>query len=387
MMIKNAAVFGADGEFYQRTLYTDGERLAERGDEDHTEAGNAAQEILDAQGLTAIPMLVDIHFHGCDGVDFCDGTEEAISRIAAYELKNGIGAICPATMTYDEDTLSGIARAAAAHKNESGADLIGINMEGPFISEKKKGAQNAKYIHCPDADMFLRLQKQAGGLFKLCDLAPEEPNAMECIQKLNKKVTVSLAHTCTDYETARAAFENGASHMTHLYNAMPGISHREPGPIVAAWEAGAHVELIADGIHIHPAVVRMTFELFGKDKVILISDSMMATGLPDGDYSLGGQRVTVTGNRAVLTEDPATIAGSATNLMDCLRHAVLDMGISLGTAVKAAALNSAMAIGADSDYGSLEPGRYANILLVDEKLNIRHMIHKGRIVTDSAREI
>ncbi len=334
---------------------------------------------LDFSGLKAIPMLVDIHFHGCDGVDFCDGTEEAIEKIAAYELREGIGAICPATMTYGEEKLTQIARAAAAYKNRGGAaaDLVGINMEGPFISRKKKGAQNEAWIHQPDAEMFLRLQKEAGGLFRLCDLAPEEPGAMECIRKLKGQVVLSLAHTCTDYETAKQAFAEGASHMTHLYNAMPGISHRVPGPIVAAWEAGAEVELIADGIHIHPAVVRMTFQLFGDDRVILISDSMMATGLPDGQYTLGGQDVTVTGNRAVLTQDPGTIAGSATNLMNCLRTAVCSMGIPLGSAVRAAAVNPARCIGVGRDYGSLRPGCYANILFVNEEMEICHMVHKG----------
>ena len=166
--------------------------------------------------------------------------------------------------------------------------------------------------------------------------------------------------------------------MTHLYNAMPGISHREPGPIIAALEAGAEAELITDGIHIHPAVVRATFRLFGDDRVILISDSMMAAGLPDGSYSLGGQDVTVRGPKAVLTQSPETIAGSVTNLMDCMRTAVLEMGIPLESAVKASSVNPARSIGIQKDYGSLEEGRLANILLLDEKLKIVHMIHKGR---------
>ncbi|MCD8012728.1 MAG: N-acetylglucosamine-6-phosphate deacetylase [Lachnospiraceae bacterium] len=402
MIIKNAEVFEADGTFTKKDICILGNQIVEEAnDKMHCKTqgmdrrsnevsvksksrgacDGLGEPLLDFSGLKAIPMLVDIHFHGCDGVDFCDGTEEAIEKIAAYELREGIGAICPATMTYGEEKLTQIARAAAAHVNRAGAaDLIGINMEGPFISRKKKGAQNEAYIHRPDAEMFLRLQKEAGGLFRLCDLAPEEPGAMECIRRLKGQMVLSLAHTCTDYETAKRAFAEGASHMTHLYNAMPGISHRMPGPIVAAWEAGAEVELIADGIHIHPAVVRMTFQLFGDDRVILISDSMMATGLPDGQYTLGGQDVTVTGNRAVLTQDPGTIAGSATNLMDCLRTAVRSMGISLGSAVRAAAVNPARCIGIDRLYGSLRPGCYANILFVNEELEICHMVHKGALL-------
>ena len=370
MRITGAKVFEKEGHFSGRDLFTEGQRICGPSEE-------AGRETIEAGGLYAIPMLVDIHFHGCDGVDFCDGTEKSIQKIADYQLKNGIGAICPATMTYPEERLREIARGAAAHVNQAGADLVGINMEGPFINIQKKGAQNGAYVQKPDAAMFKRLQESAGGLFKLCDIAPEVEGAMEVIQELSSHTVVSLAHTCTSYETAREAFEKGASHVTHLYNAMPGISHREPGPVIAALEAGAEVELIADGIHIHPAMVRTTFRLFGDDHVILVSDSMMAAGLPDGNYSLGGQEVTVQGPKAVLTHNPETIAGSVTNLMDCVRTAVLKMGIPLESAVKAASVNPARSIGIDADYGSLGEGKLANILLVDGELRIVHMIHKG----------
>ncbi len=189
---------------------------------------------------------------------------------------------------------------------------------------------------------------------------------------------ISIAHTCTSYDTALAAFDAGAtSHMTHLYNAMPGITHREPGPIIAALERGAEVELITDNVHIHPAVVRFTFNTFGDDHVILIADSMMACGLPDGQYSLGGQAVTVHGRRATLTEQEGTIAGSATCLFDCMKRTVLEMGVPLESAVRAASENPAKSIGIDNDYGSLSAGRYGNVILADEALNIKAVIQKG----------
>lgn len=375
MIIQNAVVFDAEKGFAKKTLYLDGEKITDDG-----KAAERDGRVLDAKGLMAIPALVDIHFHGCDGVDFCDGTEESIARIASYELKSGIGAICPATMTFDEERIGRIADAAAAHKNGAGADLVGMNMEGPFISMKKKGAQNGAYIHRPDGDMFLRLQRRAGGLFRLCSLAPEEPGAMEFIDAVKGSTVVSIAHTCTDYATACEAFRTGASHVTHLYNAMPGLTHREPGPIAAAWENGATVELIADGIHIHPAMVRLAFSLFGDDRVVLISDSMMAAGLPDGDYELGGQAVTVDGSKAVLTDEPQTIAGSVTNLMNCMRTAVLSMRIPLESAVKAAACNPARVIGVSDSYGNLNPGCYGNILLINDRLEIICQIQRGKIV-------
>ena len=283
-------------------------------------------------------------------------------------------------MTFDEEILNGIMDVAATHKNERGADLVGINMEGPYISPRKVGAQNPKYVMAADAGMFRRLQARSGGLIRLVDIAPEEPGNLDFIRECHNEVRISIAHTCTDYETAKEAFAAGASHMTHLYNAMPGITHREPGPIIAALEEGAEVELITDGVHIHPAMVRFTFNTFGDDHVILIADSMMACGLPDGQYSLGGQAVTVRGPRATLTEHPDTIAGSATCLYDCMKHAVMQMGVPLASAVRAASLNPARSIGIEADYGSLEPGRWGNVILADDQLNIVKVIRKGEVL-------
>ena len=339
------------------------------------------QEEIDAHGLLAIPGLVDIHFHGCVGYDMCDGTEEAIQAMADYQQSVGVLAICPATMTYPEDKLAVIAEAAAAHVNGKGADLVGIHMEGPYISPNKVGAQNPAYVQKPDMEMFARLQEKAGGLFRQCDIAPEEPGALEFIRGIRETVpSISLAHTTADYDAAMAAFEAGANHLTHCYNAMPGINHRNPGPIIAAVDAGADAELITDNVHIHPAVVRATFKLFGDDHVILVSDSMMACGLPDGQYSLGGQVVTVKGRLATLTEQEGTIAGSATNLMDCVRRAVQEMGIPLEAAVKAASHNPARSIGIDKDYGDIAPGKYANVLLLDDELKLVHVIQRGKMI-------
>jgi N-acetylglucosamine-6-phosphate deacetylase len=201
---------------------------------------------------------------------------------------------------------------------------------------------------------------------------------MEFISELKGKKVISLAHTAADYETAMEAFRHGADHVTHLYNAMPPLNHRQPGVIGAAFETKeSTVELICDGIHIHPAVVRMTLQLFGDDRVIFISDSMMATGLPEGIYALGGQEVEVHGKKATLTGDGA-IAGSVTNLMDCMRNAVLHMGVPLASAVKAAAVNPAKKIGIYKDYGSIAPGKLANIVLLDPNLDIVKVIQKGK---------
>ena len=374
MIIKNAMVYTPQHVFAKGDIVIRGGRIV------FGAAPQLDEEIIDAEGLYALPGLLDLHFHGAVGHDFCDASKEAIQALADFEASKGVLAICPATMTYSEEILGCIMDAAAAHKNGRGADLVGINMEGPFISPDKIGAQNPKYLHKADVDMFRRLQERAGGLIKLVDMAPEEDGALDFIARCRGEVRISIAHTCTSYETAKKAFAAGASHMTHLYNAMPGITHREPGPIIAALEDHAEVELITDGVHIHPAMVRFTFNTFGADRVVLIADSMMACGLPDGQYSLGGQAVTVKGPRATLTEHPGVIAGSATCLYDCMRRAVLDMGVPLESAVRAASENPARSIGVDSDYGSLAAGRYGNVILADRELNIQKVIQKGQVI-------
>ena len=374
MIIRNAKVFTGGCRFEERDLLIRDGRIV------FGAVPMDGEEVLDARGSYALPGLVDIHFHGAVGHDFCDADEAGLQAIADFEASKGVLAICPATMTFSEEILNGIMDAAAAHKNERGADLVGINMEGPYISPRKVGAQNPKYVMGADAGMFRRLQARSGGLIKLVDVAPEEPGNLDFIRACRDEVRISIAHTCTDYETAKEAFAAGASHMTNLYNAMPGITHRAPGPIIAALEEDAEVELITDGVHIHPAMVRFTFRTFGDSHVILVADSMMACGLPDGQYSLGGQAVTVCGPRATLTEHPDTIAGSATCLYDCMRHAVLDMGVPLASAVRAASLNPARSIGIDADYGSLEPGRWGNVVLADGQLNIQKVIRRGKVL-------
>ena len=259
MIIQNALVYTPRHTFEKGSIVIREGRIVPFA------APEEGEEVLDAQGLYALPGLVDIHFHGAMGKDFCDGKEEAIQTLADFEASKGVLAICPATMTFSEEILNGVMDAAAAHKNGKGADLVGINMEGPFISPHKVGAQNPEYLHKADVEMFRRLQKRANGLIKLVDIAPEEPGALEFIKECHGEVRISLAHTCTDYDTAIAAFDAGATHMTHLYNAMPGITHRAPGPIIAALEHGAEVELITDNVHIHPAMVRFTFNTFGDD--------------------------------------------------------------------------------------------------------------------------
>ena len=344
-------------------------------------AGADDSEILDGEGCYAIPGLIDLHFHGCMGDDFCDGSKEAIARIAKYEASIGVTAIAPATMTLPADELEEILKVAAEYKKEAseGADLIGINMEGPFISPAKKGAQDERNIVPCDTDMCHRFLDASEGLVKFVGIAPEQSEkSIDFIEKMKGKVNISLAHTDADYDTAKAAFDAGANHAVHLYNAMPAFTHRAPG-VVGAVSDSEHVmaEIICDGVHIHPSVVRATFKMMGADRMILISDSMRATGMPDGRYTLGGLDVDVVGNRATLVSDGA-LAGSATNLMDCMRTAVKKMGIPLETAVACATMNPAKSLGVYDQYGSIKAGKKADVVLLDKELNLKMVIKDGK---------
>lgn len=388
MIIKNASVFTENNCFEEKDIYIEGSRIQavlHRGKEPEEiwKAENPKEpEIVDAAGCYAIPGLVDIHFHGCNGSDLCDHSVEALAQMASYEAAAGVTAMVPAAMTVEKEQLFQICEAAAEFAELQkegklgGARLCGLNLEGPFISEKRKGAQNPTNILPPQQELFDELQRRSRGLIKMVDLAPEKEGAMEFIAGNKGRVKLSLAHTDADYDTAMRAFKMGADHVTHLYNAMPPYHHRFPGVIGAAADCGAEAELICDGIHVHPAVVRNTLKLFGEDKVIFISDSMRAAGLSDGCYTLGGQEVEVRGRLALLKD--GTIAGSVTNLMEGMLKAVLKMQIPLEAAVLCASVNPAKSVGIFDDYGSLTPGKSADVVLLEkEGLQVRKVILRG----------
>lgn len=384
MIIKNIKVYTEDKTF------ADGKIIIREGVFEEIIIGQTTAsdlelqdtEIVDGKGCYAIPGLIDMHFHGCMGDDFCDGTKEAIARIAEYEASIGVTAMAPATMTLPVEGLEQILKVAAEYKKEAtkGADLIGINMEGPFISSAKKGAQDEKNMILCDIEVCQRFLNASDGLVKFVGIAPEESeNSLEFIERMKDKVNISLAHTNADYDTAKAAFDAGANHAVHLYNAMPAFTHREPG-VVGAVSDSRHVtaELICDGVHIHPSTVRATFKMMGENRMILISDSMRATGMPEGQYTLGGLDVNVVGNRATLVSDGA-LAGSVTNLMDCMRTVVKKMGIPLETAVACATMNPAKSLGEYDRYGSISKGKKANVVLLDEELDLQMVVKDGEI--------
>ena len=267
MIIKNVKIYRPDKTFVSGNVVIKGDRIAEILPEGLQEA--AEEEILDGNGCYCLPGMIDLHFHGCKGMDVCDGTKEALDEITAYEASIGVTAIAPATMTLPVEELEAVLTNAAVYKRSqeegtapAGADLVGINMEGPFISKVKKGAKDERNIIPCSTEVYRRFQKAAGGLVKFIGIAPEESETEDFIRDVKSEVSVSLAHTNADYDTAKKAFDAGADHAVHLYNAMPAFSHREPG-VVGAVADSSHVmaEIICDGVHIHPAVVRATFRM------------------------------------------------------------------------------------------------------------------------------
>lgn len=338
----------------------------------------------DLDGALVIPGLVDIHVHGCAGADFSDGDYAGLVRMARYLARRGVTSFAPASMTLPYDALDKAFHAAARLRREGladGARLMGIQMEGPFLSREKRGSQNPAYLRLPDWDRFLRLYDAAEGLLRIVDVAPELPGAAEFTRRASEKCRVSVAHTAAGYDQAAAVFDAGATHLTHLFNAMSGIHHRHPGPIGAASEReNVTAELICDGIHVHPSAVRMAFRLFPR-RICLISDALRCCGMADGSYSLGGQEILLSGGVARLTG--GAIAGSAADLYQCMRRAV-SFGIPREQAVWAATALPARVIGRESETGAIADGRAADFVICGGELEPEAVYLGGKRLEQSA---
>ena len=328
--------------------------------------GPAVTGGTDLGGCYVIPGLIDVHTHGAMNEDASDGSPEGLVKMARYYAAGGVTK--EPVLTKSMEAVRDFQRPA------DGAKVAGVHLEGPFLSLKKCGAQNPDNLHAPDAQLFHRLDEASGHRVRLVTVAPEEPGALPFIREVSRTCTVSLGHTTADYDTAVAAYEAGASHATHLFNAMPALNHREPGVAAAALDAGATVELITDGFHIHPAVVRLVHRLFG-EKLVLISDSLRCAGMPDGDYELGGLPITLTEGVARL-RGSSTLAGSSIHLMDGLRRAV-SFGVPLEAAVYAATAAPAKAIRRDHEIGTLALGLAADFLVLDKDLNLKAVYVDG----------
>lgn len=374
-ILKNAVIFNGDFDKVRADVAVEDGRISAIG----FDVGEG--EEIDLTGYTILPGLIDMHIHGCGGADAGDATPEALETMSETLVKRGVTSFCPTSMTLSFEELEKIFANIADMKDKvKGAYIHGVNMEGPYISMAKKGAQNPLYVRNPDKEEFKKLYEGCGGCIKIVDIAPECPGSEEFIKEISPICPVSTAHTSANYEDEVNAIKWGVRHTTHLYNAQSGLTHRAPGVVGAVFDnarsKGVRAELICDGFHIHPAALRIAFFMLGEDNSVIISDSMKAAGYKDGTYDLGGQPVYVKDGKALLAD--GTIAASTSNVYEELKN-VISFGIPEKQAVKSATINPAKAIRVDKETGSIELGKAADMLVLDKDYNIKLVMVKGEI--------
>ncbi len=370
MILKNSIVYGKDFEPVKTDIEIEGEFIKA--------IGKSEKSGIDCSDKIILPGFIDIHIHGCNMADATDGNKDSVLKMSRWLAENGVTSFCPTTMTLSVDTLKKcFGYVADAMGKEEGAYIHGINMEGPFIAPAKKGAQAEEHILEPDFSVFKELNSICP--VKLVDIAPERNGAEDFIRKASEVCTVSAAHTTADYAQGKQAIEWGITHATHLYNAMNGLTSREAGMVGAVLDSeNVNAEIICDGIHICPATLRITFKALGENKTIIISDAMMAAGLKDGNYTLGGQDVIKKDGAARLAD--GTLAGSSTNLFDEFKN-LLSFGIPVKQAIKSVTINPAKAIKVDNKTGSIEPNKYADLIILSKDFSkIESVIIKGKKV-------
>lgn len=337
-------------------------------------------QVIDAKGLIIAPGLIDVHIHGSGGRDAMEGTIDALQAISSSIVKNGVTSFLATTMTMDrkmvDASLSQI-RDAARH-GMPGAQLLGAHMEGPFINPKYKGAQDAENIRLPEWEWI----EPFCGVIKIVTLAPELPGANEMAGRLKDHgIIASMGHTAATYEEAMEGIKAGISHATHLFNAMSGVHHRNPGAAVAALSSDVYCELIADSVHVHPGLFELIRKAKGIDRIILVTDCMEAGGMPDGNYTLGGQPVTVKGNEARLED--GTLAGSVLRLNEGLYNFYKYTNAEIHEVFRTASINPAKELGIDDRKGSIKLGKDADFILIDEYFNVKAAYVRGVCVWEA----
>lgn len=372
--IKNGKIILPDGILENVILAFDSKILGFCEEKDIPNTAN----VIDAEGGYVAPGLIDIHIHGYLGEDTSDGNADGIFTMANGVMKNGVTSFCPTTMTVSMDEINKALDVVRSLKDESknwnGAEILGVNLEGPFINPKKKGAQAETHIKAPDGDFVIK----NADVIRLATMAPEMEGGYDAIKKIreNCDVTVSVGHTDATFEETLEGIDAGATHITHLFNAQTPLHHRNPGVVGAALLEDVTTELIADTFHVHKGLFELLARVKG-DNLVLITDCTRAGGMPDGEYSLGGQPIFVKGVKCLLED--GTIAGSVLKLNNAVKNYRDNTNLPLWKVVAAASLNPAKAIGVDDCKGSLEAGKDADIIITDGDFNIVKTIIGGEV--------
>jgi N-acetylglucosamine-6-phosphate deacetylase len=376
LVLRNCSYLNSLGVFITGDIGVIEDTIVELGIIDIQES----DEVIDISGLTVIPGLIDIHFHGALGYDIMEASQENMKKISSYLAKNGTTSFMATTITSTKETLlETLANINQIFKtsNNLNSSIVGVHIEGPYISSLKKGCHNAEWMRIPSLEEYADIRKAVGDVLSVhITLAPELDGALEFMKHAVKEgVTVSIGHSNADYKTTKSALNSGAVIFTHLYNAMRGIDHREPGVVGAALNSDSYVEIICDGIHVHPDIVNMTWRLKGSDKIVLVTDAMKAAGLGDGIYEFGGFKILV--SDGIARKEDGTLASSTLSMLDAVKNMIKFTGITLEQAVQMATKNPAKAVGIFGQVGSIEVNKKADLVILNKDLNIVDVYRKG----------
>jgi N-acetylglucosamine-6-phosphate deacetylase len=382
-LLKNAVIYAETGKIEQGYVLTEGDKVIEVGPMSSCPASSEAEVIELDPSFSVVPGFIDVHIHGSSGADVMDATDEALRTMAKTLPKEGTTSFLATTMTAPiadiERALQNVAQYIYSSNPPGEAEVLGIHLEGPFISPKRAGAQHPKNIIEPNIELFQKWQNIANGHIRLVTLAPEENNGLALAAYLKETgVVASIGHSDAVYEQVTAAIQSGVTHATHLFNGMRGIHHREPGVAGAVLMHDEVVcELIVDGIHVAPEMVRFVYKMKGCDGLILITDAMRAKCLGAGIYELGGQDVIVQGEKATLRD--GTLAGSILKLGDAVKNAMSFTGCTLEDIIRMASWNPAKQLGVSDKKGSIRAGKDADLVVLDEQHHVVMTICRGKL--------